>query len=245
MFDRPHHQRIARILQALNSDLLLQAECYFAGGTAIALSLAEYRESLDIDFLCASNAGYRLLRNTVTAQGLGALLNTPLPHLREVRTDRYGIRTILEVDNTPIKVEFVREDRITIAGHYDATLGVPILEKSDMYAEKLLANADRGLDKFVKSRDIIDLAMMIDGWGDIPREALNKAYEAYGDHIMSALATSVELIQDKTYLRTCLQAAHMQEELIDQIPAILMQQLHVIRRDNNPSPKPPCFDAGG
>lgn len=34
--------------------------------------------------------------------------------MRQVRTDRYGIRTILEVDGTPIKVEFVREDRIQL-----------------------------------------------------------------------------------------------------------------------------------
>lgn len=39
-----------KILQALNSDLLLQAKCYFAGGTAIVLSLAEYRESIDVIF---------------------------------------------------------------------------------------------------------------------------------------------------------------------------------------------------
>jgi hypothetical protein len=56
MFERPHHQRIATLLQAFDADLLLQANCYFAGGTAIVLSLGEYRESLDVDFLCASNA---------------------------------------------------------------------------------------------------------------------------------------------------------------------------------------------
>jgi hypothetical protein len=236
MFDRPHHQRIAKILQALNSDLLLQAECYFAGGTAIVLSLAEYRESVDVDFLCASNAGYRLLRNTVTANGLGALLNEPLNHLREVHTDRYGIRTILEVDGTPIKVEFVREDRIQLSGYYDEILGVPILAKSDMYAEKLLANADRGLDKFVKSRDLIDLAMMIDCWGDIPKEALNKVHEAYGDHALNMLNKSVELIQDKTYFLSCLKAAHMDEGMVDRIPIILKNQIQSIQNGNDMEP---------
>ena len=77
MFSRPHHQRIAQVIQSLNGRLLEQARCYFAGGTAIALSLNEYRQSLDIDFLCASNGGYRLLRNTVTDQGLGDLLTHP------------------------------------------------------------------------------------------------------------------------------------------------------------------------
>lgn len=229
MFDRPHHQRIAKVLQALNNDLLLQAECYFAGGTAIVLSLNEYRESLDIDFLCTSSAGYRLLRNTVTEQGLGALLSEPLKHLREVHNDRYGIRTVLEIDHTPIKIEFVREDRIPLTGYFDEILDVPVLSRTDMYAEKLLANADRGMDKFVKCRDIIDLAMMIAHWGEIPREALDKTYEAYGNHVISAFTKSVELIQDKTYFLTCLKAAHMEERLIDRIPGVLMAQLRSIR----------------
>jgi len=59
MFERPHHQRIGKILHAFNAALLHETKCYFGGGTAIVLSLDEYRESLDIDFLCASNDGYQ------------------------------------------------------------------------------------------------------------------------------------------------------------------------------------------
>ncbi|RJG02238.1 nucleotidyl transferase AbiEii/AbiGii toxin family protein [Noviherbaspirillum sedimenti] len=118
MFKRPHHQRVAKVLHAFNRDLLQEAECYFGGGTAIVLSLDEYRESVDIDFLCASNDGYRLLRNTVS-QDLGQLLTEPIKHLREVRADRYGIRTVLEVDGIPIKVEMVSEGRIAIEGGLD------------------------------------------------------------------------------------------------------------------------------
>lgn len=66
MFKRLHHQHISQALNLLNSELLQEAECYFAGGTAITLLLEEYRESVDIDFLCASKYGYRLLRNTVS-----------------------------------------------------------------------------------------------------------------------------------------------------------------------------------
>ena len=77
MFKRPHHQRIAQVLAALDADLLQQTQCYFAGGTAIVLLLDEYRESLDIDFLCASQDGYRLLRNLV-GDDLGPLLRTPV-----------------------------------------------------------------------------------------------------------------------------------------------------------------------
>ena len=44
MFTRPHHQRIAKVLESLDTDLLKQHNCLFAGGTAIALGYGEYRE---------------------------------------------------------------------------------------------------------------------------------------------------------------------------------------------------------
>src|SRR5690606_15295470 len=101
MFKRPHHQRIEKVLARLNGPLLEEADCYFAGGTAIVLALGEYRESVDIDFLCASQAGYRLLRNTVTTQGLGDLFTDPVTYMREVKADRYGVRTVVSVDDVP------------------------------------------------------------------------------------------------------------------------------------------------
>ena len=51
MFERPHHQRIAHVLAALDADALRQHACLFGGGTCIALRYGEYRESVDIDFL--------------------------------------------------------------------------------------------------------------------------------------------------------------------------------------------------
>lgn len=228
MFNRPHHQAVAKVLKAFDSDLLQKAECYFAGGTAIVLMLAEYRESIDIDFLCASNDGYRLLRNTVNEQGLGALLKFPVNHLREVRADRYGIRTVLEMDNKAIKVELVSEARIDINGYYNVQLGVPVLSKEDMYAEKLLVNADRGMDKSTMSKDIIDLAMLINSWGDIPEAALQKVNIAYGQHVFNAFKKSLILINDKIYLKNCLQKMHMDNQLSESIPKILDSQLKII-----------------
>jgi hypothetical protein len=221
MFERPYHQCIAKVLDAFNCNLLSEAKCYFGGGTAIVLSLSEYRESLDVDFLCAFNEGYRLLRNSISQDSLGPLLKVPIKHLRDVRADRYGIRTVLEVDNIPIKVEIVSEGRIEIQGSIHPVFHVPTLSREDMYAEKLLANADRGLDKSVLSRDIIDLAMMISHWGDIPDLAWAKAKAAYGEHVVKAFRASVDLICNKEYLKHCLQQMRMDEELIDRIPTIL------------------------
>ncbi|MDR0779102.1 MAG: nucleotidyl transferase AbiEii/AbiGii toxin family protein [Pseudomonadales bacterium] len=221
MFDRAHHQRIAKVLHAFNSDVLSQTQCYFGGGTAITLLLAEYRESRDVDFLCASKEGYRLLRNIISPNGFGSLLKEPLKFCREVRADMYGIRTVVEVDGEAIKVEIVSEGRIALAGSLDPVLGVPTLSREDMYAEKLLANADRGLDKAQTSRDIIDLAMMIGHWGAIPDRAWDKARQAYGEHVVKAFGDSVKLIGDRDYLKHCLRAMHMEEGLLDRIPMIL------------------------
>lgn len=37
MFARPQHQRIARVLEALDASKLREHQCYFGGGTAMAL----------------------------------------------------------------------------------------------------------------------------------------------------------------------------------------------------------------
>ena len=57
MFERPHHQRIAHVLSALDGGVLAQLSCWFGGGTCIALKFGEYRESVDIDFLVSDPAG--------------------------------------------------------------------------------------------------------------------------------------------------------------------------------------------
>ena len=61
---------MARVLEALDPELLLGSSCLFGGGTAIALLHGEYRESIDLDFLVSSRAGYRSLRELeITLEG--------------------------------------------------------------------------------------------------------------------------------------------------------------------------------
>lgn len=221
MFERPHHQRVAHILRAMDPQLLLQAKCYFGGGTAIALQLDEYRESVDVDFLCSDKDGYRLLRNAIAPPTLGAVLRAPIKHIRDVRMQRDKISTFLEVDETPVRVEFVLEARIDISGAMDPALGVPVLSREDMYAEKLLANADRGLDRSQMSRDLIDLAMMIAAWGPIPAAALAKTVEAYGQAIYDYFDRGLALLRDDRYRAECLSAMAMAPGLADPIITIL------------------------
>ena len=156
MFRRAHHQRIAQLLQAFDTQLLLQTECYVGGGTAIALQLGEYRESVDVVFLCSSVDGYRTLRSLVS-KDLGPLLRVPVKHLRNVTSHQNKIFTFVAVDDVKIKVEFVREGNTRLTGQFDPRFGVPTLSRTDVWAQKLMANADRALDKATLSRDIIDI----------------------------------------------------------------------------------------
>jgi hypothetical protein len=201
----------------MKGELLESAHCYFGGGTAIVLALEEYRESLDIDFLCESAAGYRELRSAVFDGGIGALFRSPPKQLRDTRMDQYGIRTFLELDGFPIKFEIVREGRIALSGARDAVLGVPVLSRCDLYAEKLLANADRYLDAATLSRDIIDLAMMIRGWGPIPAQAWEKARGAYGTTVDKAYRGAVERIREQDHLRRCVDRMGMERSAVEQV----------------------------
>lgn len=224
MFDRPRHQKIAKLLRSMDGELLARARCYFGGDTAITLKLGEYRESIDVDFLCSDSDGYRLLRNAITPPTLGSILRAPIKHLRDVRTQRDKISTYLEVDAVPIRVEFVLEGRIPIDGALDPDLGVPVLDRVDMYAEKLLANADRALDRSQMSRDLIDLAMMINAWGPIPAAALEKAEAAYGRAIRDYFDRGLALLREDRHRNDCLEAMAMPPELGRAIVATLEAQ---------------------
>ena len=77
-FQRPHHRANGNLLARLDAAFLDDAQCYFGGGTRIALALGEYRESRDVDFLCATRAGFKKLRETITQESLGAIARRPL-----------------------------------------------------------------------------------------------------------------------------------------------------------------------
>lgn len=229
MFKRSHHQRILGLLEAFNSDLLVDLECHFGGGTAIVLELGEYRESLDIDFICSSKDGFRALRNIVTSKDLGSILKREIPHLREVRSERDKISTFLGSADATVKVEFILEANIEISGSFNKNIGLSVLCREDMYATKLLANTDRGLDKSTYSRDIVDLAMMVRGWGPITHGVWQKAQRAYGDVVLKNFEKSVERIQDKSYLAACLEKMKMDASLVDEIPSLLAGELRVLK----------------
>jgi len=210
VFERPHHQRIARVLQSLDGVVLRERQCLFGGGTAIALCCGEYRESVDIDFLVSDLAAYRQLRQALTgAQGLSAITraqSVPLVQAGELRADQYGIRTRVLVDGQPIKMEIVFEARIALdlPDKADVLCGVPTLTRLDMATSKLLANSDRWPDDGVFSRDLIDLAMLQPRL-PLLRQAVAKAEGAYGASIRRDLQRAIERMQARTgWLERCM-----------------------------------------
>jgi hypothetical protein len=231
MFERPHHQRIAHVLAALNGDVLRQHSCLFSGGTCIALRHGEYRESVDIAFLVADAAGYRELRQLLTGtDGLNALVRPgapPLVVLREVRADQYGLRTLVQMDGQAIKFEVVREARMVLEapGINDVVCGIATLTLLDLAASKLLANSDRQADDGVFSRDVIDLAMM-DLRLPLLQAALAKAEQAYGPAVAHDLAKAIDRLQERQgWLERCMQAMAMTMPR-----AVLWQKVRALRR---------------
>ena len=215
MFKRPHHQRIAHLLHALDGSVLRSHTCLFGGGTAIALKFGEYRESVDMDFMVSEITHYRTLRQMLTGtDGVQPLFQkalSPVKQLREVRADQYGIRTLLTVDEQPIKFEIILEARIKLmpCKIEDDVCGVPSLSMLDMATCKLLANSDRWNDDSVFSRDVIDLAMMKPSH-QLLKEAIEKAQGAYGDAIQNDLKKAITRLKTReSWLDRCMTAMSM------------------------------------
>ena len=215
MFKRPHHQRIAHLLHALDGTVLRSHACLFGGGTAMALKFGEYRESVDMDFMVSEMTHYRTLRQMLTgADGVQPLFqaaHSPVKQLREVRADQYGIRTLLAVDEQPIKFEIILEARIELLSSKieDDVCGVPSLTMLDMATCKLLANSDRWNDDSVFSRDVIDLAMMKPSH-QLLKDAIEKAQGAYGDAIENDLKKAISRLKTReSWLDRCMTAMNM------------------------------------
>lgn len=231
MFERPHHRRIARVLSALNGDLLRESNCLFGGGTAMALRFGEYRESVDMDFLVSNLESYRLLRQSLTGdEGFSGLLRPDGERFRlarEIRADQYGIRTALLLDESLIKFEIVLEARIQIeaATGKDKVCGISTLTLLDMATSKLLANADRWSDDGVFSRDVIDLAMMSPTL-PLLRKAVQKAQGAYGPAVTRDLERAIDRLQHRQdWLEHCMQVMGMA------LPkAVLWSKIRALRR---------------
>ena len=212
-FIRPRHRLVWEVLERLDRDFLSDANCWFAGGTRIVLALGEYRESVDVDFLCSDVAGYRAIRSAVTPTSFGPLFARPPELMREIRADRYGVRTWLRIDERPLKLEIVSEGRVPLGGQRDAFFPVDVLDRRSCVVEKLLANSDRWRDAATEARDLVDLAFTAEGWPDIDvPDAIATAENAYGASIRRDLASALARFADATVRQRTLTALAIDDE---------------------------------
>ena len=215
-FRRPLHREVVAVLRSLDAGFLSRARCFFGGGTRIVMELGEYRESRDIDFLCSDRDGYRLLREAIGERSLSPLAPRTVRLAREVRADQYGIRTFIKREAGSLKFEIIREGRIELDGGEVKSLPVPCLGRAHCFAEKFMANADRGLDGATLSRDIVDLAFMIEGWpGEDLDAGLTLAHGAYGTSVKRALGEVTRRMQDdRVYRRRCVEGLAVSETTV-------------------------------
>lgn len=235
MFKKLHHQYIARVLNTLNAPLLLENQCLFGGGTAIALRYGEYRESVDIDFLVSDIECYRNLRQLMTSpSGIVTILHEDtgkLQQSRPVRADQYGIRTMLLVDNYSIKFEIILEGRIHLDSPdpQDEICGIATLTLLDRVTSKLLANSDRWRDDAVFGRDLIDLAMMEPN-RKLMQAAMAKAEKPYGFSIRQDLNKAIDRMQTEDgWMERCMHALS-----IEMPKALLWQKVRAVRSPLSP-----------
>jgi len=176
----------------------MEHQCFFGGETAIALRYGEFRESVDIDFLISDIGLYGKVRNDIRDHhDLSPLLlpGKTLELIRELRTDQYGIRTVIGIGEAKIKLEIISEGRISfdLPEPKEFIDGIPSLTRLDSIASKLLVNSDRYADDSVYSRDLIDLAMMKPTKKEL-HLAMEKAKKAYGDSIQRDLVRSIDYL---------------------------------------------------
>ena len=176
----------------------MEHQCFFGGETAIALRYGEFRESVDIDFLISDIGLYGKVRNDIRDHhDLSPLLlpGKTLELIRELRTDQYGIRTVIGIGEAKIKLEIISEGRISfdLPEPKEFIDGIPSLTRLDSIASKLLVNSDRYADDSVYSRDLIDLAMIKPTKKEL-HLAMEKAKKAYGDSIQRDLVRSIDYL---------------------------------------------------
>lgn len=184
MFRRELYRAMARVLDALDADVLARTSFRFGGGTCLALGHGEYRVSRDLDFVCSDADGYADLRFSVRERGYDALFSAAgrasFGFPREIRADQYGLRFPVVVGGASIRVELIREARISLGPAVRAAwTPVPLLSVTDAFAEKLLANSDRWADRDELARDLVDLAVLRMAHGPIPEAAWAAVEAAY------------------------------------------------------------------
>jgi hypothetical protein len=123
-------------------------------------------------------------------------------------------------------VELIRQARIVLgAPDHAAWTDVPLLSIPDLFAEKLLANSDRGLDHDELARDLIDLAVLRAAHGAIPDPVWAAVEQAYRSGPRQDLRKVAEnFLADPDYRQRCfggLGVEHDTENVVEGVRALV------------------------
>jgi len=88
-----------------------------------------------------------------------------------------------------------------------------------MFAEKLMANSDRWLDRSVMSRDITDLSLMTSRWGEIPKVAWEIAQDSDDEKAREDYNKAIELIWTPEHMDVCAEKLRISNSVVEEILA--------------------------
>lgn len=180
---RRHNDILELIQNHLNTELLEQNNFYFGGGTLCSMKYGEYRESVDVDFLSSD-------RNGVAALKLIGERIIDLPHIRNPKIDKDGIRLWCEFKGEPFKIEMVYESRIALDTP-EYFYNILSLNSTDLMACKLLANSDRSYNMLSARKDLIDILTIYRYEPKVLPPAWEKAYAAYSSWLVRCTQKSL------------------------------------------------------
>lgn len=215
-FELPHHKIIESALKNFNADFLYKNQISFGGGTRIALEIEEYRESVDVDFLCPNKSAYRAVREQVNNVSLGQLVHHEFVYEREIAFSRDAVRTFIKIDGVKVKLEFVCFDNYSLNVVSNGLFPVPYIDRESCFYTKLLANSDRKLSPPCK--DVFDILAMSFAWGGIPSSAISKAEEHYGSAVLKDLKKALEdMITKPEYYKKLAEGMQMKPDYLSKI----------------------------
>lgn len=195
-FKRPHHINIQKLLNCFNSEYLKKHNILFGGGTRISLELNEFRESIDVDFLCPTIESYKSVRSQVTNVDFGDLITGHLPIAKDIRINRDAVRAVVLIEGTPIKLELVNINGYNLKSDTKSPFGVPMVNRDGCFLTKILAHSDRQYSP--DNKDMFDLLMMSKVWGK-PKESVWKDCERiYGKAPKNDLIKQLDQLNQDT-----------------------------------------------
>ena len=160
------------------------------------------------------------------------MVTTEFVYLREIRADRYAVRTVIQQNGENIKLEFINFTGYQLSIANDkAKFPLPFLDQTSCFYTKLLANCDRKLTEPYK--DIFDLLAMYKVWGSIPQKSIVLAEQLYGEKTVlpSLKAACVDVLNHPQKYLSAAQniqmKAHWADDLIHHQAAKLLQELNL------------------